>query len=230
MDGRIPDYRNRSPVQIITEDVHFDSVGYVYRALSWLDVAAREKNACALQYAALDTRQGIEELLFEAVVFSVGGKLDRKEYEKCVGNATKLHKVVHRLNPDFQKLTLFMQAVLSTTPDAPQIEEWDLKLLLEHWGRVSNYLHWAGEPGETFESTEWFENGVAHVERAALHIWEKKTRGYSGIMMPDGMQPEVRSLWDRFRNGEIDPEAVKRAVVLALPVLEGRMNKGSQPE
>ena len=38
MQLQAPDYANRTPEQIISEVVHFDSVGYVYRSLSWLDV------------------------------------------------------------------------------------------------------------------------------------------------------------------------------------------------
>ena len=75
-------YTDRSPQQIISEKVYFDSVGYIYRALSWLDIAKKRLNVCALQYAAHDTRQGIEQLLFEELVLSVGTSLDRVEYEK----------------------------------------------------------------------------------------------------------------------------------------------------
>jgi len=58
-----PEYRGRSPEEIISEKIDFDSVGYIYRALSWLDVAKRSNyNICALQYAAHDTRQAIEQL------------------------------------------------------------------------------------------------------------------------------------------------------------------------
>jgi hypothetical protein len=198
------------PNQIITQDVHFDSVGYAYRALSWLDVAKKSGNICALHYAAYETRQSIEHLLFEAVVLSVGTKLSRDEYQKCKGNSTKLHKIVLRLNPDYEKMVQFTRAVMSTDPKAPQILAWDHKRLLRYWGEISKYLHWAGEPKETCESPEWLKAGVAAVGNAAEYIWNNKTNGYSGIMMPDNMEADIRSLWERFKNSEIDLETVTR--------------------
>jgi len=69
-----PSFKNRSPHQIIDENVCFDSIGYTYRAKSWLDIAKKRRNVCALQYAAHDVRQAIEQLLFEQLVLGVGLK------------------------------------------------------------------------------------------------------------------------------------------------------------
>ena len=217
-----PEYRGRLPQQIISENVYFDSVGYTYRALSWLDVAKRENNVCALQYAAQDARQAIEQLLFEEIVFSVGTELDRQEYEKCKGNSTKLHKIIRRLNPTYEKLAEFTQAIVSVDPHAPPLIRWDHKLLMKYWGKVSSYLHWVGEPSETVESEDWFTEGIAAVEAAALHIWGKNRLGYTGTMMPKDMQPEIRECWKRFKTGEVDIHAVKQIAHIALPILRKR--------
>jgi len=218
-----PEYRGRTPEQIISERVHFDSVGYAYRALSWLDVAKRDLNVCALQYAAHDARQAIEQLLFEEIVLSVGTKLDRKEYEKCKGNSTKLHKIIRRLNPDYNKLAQFTKTINSILPQSLPLTLWDHKKLLKHWGVVSGYLHWAGEPAETFESTEWIQKGIEAVEAAADHIWKKNESGFTGIMMPLDMQLEIRDCWERFRADEIDLDSVNRTAKIALPVLNKRI-------
>lgn len=81
----IPNHKNRSADSIVSEQVRFESSGYIYRALSWLDLAKRNSSPVAFQYAVLDTRQGIEQLLFEELLISVGTKLDRAEYEKMLG-------------------------------------------------------------------------------------------------------------------------------------------------
>lgn len=218
-----PEFRGRTPEQIISERIHFDSVGYAYRALSWVDVAKREQNVCALQYAAHDARQAIEQLLFEEIVLSVGTQLDRKEYKKCKGNSTKLHKIIRRLNPDYNKLAQFTQAIISIYPQMPPLIIWDHKVLLKHWGTVSSYLHWAGEPAETTESTEWINKGIKAVEKAAMYIWGNNEKGYTGIMMPQNMQPEIRENWERFRTCEIDLDSIKRIAKIALPVLNKRI-------
>lgn len=56
----IPSFENRSPVEIIAEQQFFESSGRIYRAMSWLDCAKINRNISALEYAALETRLGIE--------------------------------------------------------------------------------------------------------------------------------------------------------------------------
>ena len=218
-----PDYRGRSPEQIISERVYFDSVGYTFRALSWLDVAKRARNVCALQYAAHDTRQAIEHLLFEEIVLGVGTNLDQTEYLECKGNGTKLHKILRRLNPDYARLARFTQAIVSLDSTAPSIIAWDHRALMKHWGIVSNYLHWAGAPAETVESETWVDDGLVALETAAAYIWDNNRAGSAGIMLPDNMQPEIRDCWERFRAGDIDLDTVKRIGRIALPILIGRL-------
>jgi len=218
-----PEHRGRTPEQIISELIHFDSVGYTYRALSWLDVAKRERNVCALQYASHDARQALEQLLFEEIVLSVGTQLDRKEYKKCKGNSTKLYKTIRHLNPEYNKLAQFTLAFISTSPQSPPLIIWDHKDLLRHWGTVSNYLHWAGEPAETVESSEWLDKGIKAVEKAALYIWENNEKGFTGILMPQDMEPEIKDSWERFRASEIDLDSVKRIAKIALPTLNKRI-------
>src|SRR5262245_40032602 len=188
-----PNFSDRSLDQIIGEDVYFDSVGYAYRALSWLDIARKRRNICALQYAAHDARQAIEQLLFEEIVLSVGTALDRKDYEKCRGNGTRLHKILQRLNPDYTRLALFTQAIISLEPQGPSLITWDHKVLMKHWGKISTYLHWAGEPAETVACHDWVVQGIVAVETAAMHIWDNNRAGYTGIMMPESMQPEIQN-------------------------------------
>ena len=220
---RGPEYRGRTPGEIISKKIYFDSVGYTYRALSWLDFVKRDRNVCALQYAAHDVRQAIEQLLFEEIVFSVGTDLDRKKYEKCKGNSTKLHKIIRRLNPDYNKLARFTQAIISIDPQSPPVVIWDHTVLMRHWGGISSYLHWAGEPAETVESDDWIDKGIEAIEKAANHIWEKNEKGFTCIMMPQKMKPEIRDYWERFRAGEVDLDTVKRVAKIALPVLRKRI-------
>lgn len=209
MTKQIPNYRNRSAEEIIIDKVRFESSGYIYRALSWLDLAKKTKNRPAFQYAAHDTRQGIEQLLFEELVLSVGTKLDRKEYEKCVGNSTKLHAIINRLSPGREKLSLFVQAIFSFGDRRIDFVVWDLTLLMKYWGKISDFLHWSGAIDETIEDWQWVEKGISIVEEACLYIWKNQTEKEEGIMMPSDMRPEIRLLWERFKNGEIGLKEVK---------------------
>ena len=143
----------------------------------WIDIAKRDRNVCALQYAAHDARQAFEQLFFEEIVFSVGTKLDRDDYRKCKGNSTKLDKIIYRLNPAYQKLALFTKAIALPTPEFPPIVVWDHKELIKLWAKVSTYLHWSGEPAETVKSDKWLDVGIRVVKMASQFIWEKSLSG-----------------------------------------------------
>ena len=217
-----PNYTNRTPEDIISDDVFYDSIGFAYRALSWLDIAKKTKNVCTLLYAAHDTRQSFEYILFENVVLCVGTELGYQEYLKCKGNSTKLHKAINRLNPDYEKLLDFTKAVLSTDPKAPKLISWNQKKILKYMRAVSTYLHWPGQPIETIESTEWVKKGIIEVEKAALYIWENKTTAFSGVSSPEKMPPEILELWEKYKIDEIDLNSVKIRADLASPILKRR--------
>jgi hypothetical protein len=216
---KAPEFKNRAPEEIIKNIIYFDSAGFIYRSLSWLDYAKRNDNMCAILYAALDCRQGIEQLLFEELVMSVGTDLDENEYENCRGNSTKLHKIIRRLNPDYSKLAEFTKVIMSTDSRIPELHVWDHNKLMKHWGKVSDCLHWSGAPKDTYESDEWIDKTINNIENASSYIWDKISRSYTGIMRPENMAEEIFETWSKFKNNEIDANAVKRIADLALPIL-----------
>lgn len=215
----IPDFRGRTAHAIITENVRNESSGYVYRALSWLELAKREKSGPAFQYGAHDARQGIEQLLFEELVLSTGVNLNRAEYQRCLGNSTKLHAIIKRLSPDREKLSLFVQAIMATGDHQLALMVWDHKLLMNYWGTVSSYLHWAGAVDETINNWSWVKAGIEKTEEACLYIWRNQTEKGTGVMLPSDMHPEMAALWERFKTGSIGIREVKIACELLQPVL-----------
>lgn len=215
----IQNFQGRTAHTIITEKIFNDSVGYVYRALSWLDLAKREKSSPAFQYAAHDARQGIEQLLFEELVLSTGVNLERSEYQRSLRNSTKLYAIIKRLSPDREKLGIFVKAVMATGNPKFELMVWDHKLLMNYWGAVSNYLHWAGAIDETINKWCWVEAGIAQTQEACLYIWENKTKKETGVMLPSAMHPEIAALWVRFKAGSISEKEVKIACELLQPVL-----------
>lgn len=215
----IPNYLNRSADSIISENVRYESSGYVYRALSWIDLAKRKQSPVAFQYAAHDARQGIEQLLFEELIMSVGTKLDRREYEKCLGNSTKLHSIINRLAPERKKLAEFNQSIFSVGSYQIPLAVWDHKLLMKYWGKLSQYLHWAGAIDETIEVHSWVETGIAITEEACMYIWNNQTQKETATTIPEDMHLEIRHLWERYKEGQIDIEEVKISSQLLEPAI-----------
>jgi len=211
MNRVIPDFSNRSADSIVSENIYFESSGYIYRSLSWVDLAKRKNSAVAFQYAAHDARQGIEQLLFEELVLSVGTKLDRTEYKKCIGNSTKLHAIINRMAPEREKLAKFNQAIFSVGSTQLSLIVWDHKLLMKYWGKLSKFLHWSGSIDETIKVQSWIDSGIITVEEACKYIWENQTKHETGLMIPSDMHPDICNLWERYKADKIGIEEVKIA-------------------
>lgn len=216
----IPEFKNRSPSQIINEINHFESSGRAYKSLSWLDYAKSNKNVSALEYAALEARLSIEQLLFEQIVISVGTELDKKNYKKCNGNAKDLSLMIEKLTPHYEKLIDFTKAM---APAGIPITKWDNRSLIKYHGKVSNYLHWSGGLDVTVQSEQWLNKGISEVESAISYIWHGLTTGNTGVMPIEKLEPEFKELWVLFLNDEITiGEVVQRAAEIE-PILQARL-------
>lgn len=215
----VPNFTSRTPNEIVSDANFFESSGRAFKALSWLDYAKANRSVSALEYAALETRLAIEQLLFEQLIVGVGTKLEVREYRKCRGNAKKLSELLGRLIPRYERLIEFTKAM---APSAVPITKWDNRTLIEYSGKVSKYLHWSGGLNETVQSLAWHEKGIATVEAAANYIWHGHTTGYTGVMAIDSLEPEMRELWQLYESDQITLAiAVKRAEILE-PTLRAR--------
>ncbi|PKO86130.1 MAG: hypothetical protein CVU18_16520 [Betaproteobacteria bacterium HGW-Betaproteobacteria-12] len=220
----VPSFTNRTPNEIVTETNFFESSGRTFKALSWIDYAKSNRSISALEYAALETRLAIEQLLFEQLIVGVGTKLEAREYKKCTGNAKKLNELLERLIPRYERLIEFTKAM---APAGIPITKWNNRALIEHSGKVSKYLHWSGGLDETTQSSTWYEKGISVIEAAANYIWHGLTTGNTGVMAIEKLEPEMRELWDLYANDQITLEsAVKRAEILE-PILQARLTRRS---
>ena len=174
---------------------YFESSGRVFKALEWLDYAKRNTNISALEYSALETRLSIEQLLFEQLVVSVGTELDSKSYKECSGSAKKLSALINKLTPKYEKLIEF---TIAMSPSEILITKWDNRLLYEHSGKVSRYLHWSGGLDETIQSEDWFNMGIEVVEKAANYLWNGFTSGNTGVICLEKLEPKIFKIWELF--------------------------------
>src|SRR5262249_49068287 len=99
----IPDFRDRSPEEIIGCEYLDDSAWHIYTALSWLDYAQRKNAPIALHYSGFHLRYGIEHLWFEIFFAAKGGDVSPEEYAKAVKKATTLYKLIDSQAPHYKK-------------------------------------------------------------------------------------------------------------------------------
>lgn len=222
---KAPSYKNRSPNEIVSDTNFFDSAGRTYKALSWLDHAKSSGSISALEYAALETRLAIEQLLFEQLIVGVGSELEKSDYKKCSGNAKKLNEIIERLIPKYDRLIEFTRAM---APAGMPITKWDNRALINYSGKVSAYLHWSGGLDVTVQSKCWLQSGISQVEEAAGYIWKGLTTGNTAVIAIDKLEPELKELWELYLRDEISLEAAARRVAILEPILQNRLTKHSR--
>lgn len=216
----IPEFRNRSPEEIISDKNHYESSGRAFKALSWLDLAIRTRTVSALEYAALEIRLATEQLVFEELIVGVGTTLDQSDYKKCKGDIDEMTKVINRLIPQYEKLVDFTKAMMK--PSFP-VTKWDNKKLNSYRGKVSQFLHWSGGLDETILSEKWFQRGIDIVSEASNYIWHGLTSGNTAVMNLKALEPEMLELWKLYSSNQITLEtAVLRADILG-PLLLARL-------
>ena len=214
-----PSHRNRTAEKIVSENVFHDAIGFGYRAASWLDLAIRTRDFAALHYACIDARLAIEHLIFEQLVITAGETLTPEAYKRCLKNSRKLDKLLRSIVPDYKKLQAFTEIVGSLTPGIPRINQWDVDDLMKSWGVLSSYLHWRGAPSETTENNEWQNHAIQKATEIIEPLWQKLSSGHSGCILPRGMKPHVRKIWDEFRLGKIDGASARIRLHIIRPVI-----------
>jgi hypothetical protein len=217
-----PPFTNQPPNEIIGGKQHFDSAWLIWKSLAWLDYAKKNTNFSALQYAALELRQGIEQLWFDIIHTLGGGHLEEAEYLHCKQNATKMYKVIDRMEPNYQKLVRFTNICCSLDPRLPRIIEWNMSQLKRtHW-EMGKYLHFNGAPSETTQNPEWFVKAITVIETGASEIWTNLTTNRVGQMRVTEMEPEVRQAWEQFLAEQLSEDSVRTRLKIAQPILHDR--------
>jgi hypothetical protein len=217
--GNPPKHTGRSPEQICREHLYFDSAGYLFRAVSWLEHYRREQYFPSLLYACIEGRMAIEYLLFEILVIGTGANLSVSDYQKCLKDRTKLDKAIGRLIPDYERIQAFTAVLVEFEPSLPRMLHWDIKELKRMWGELSEHLHWLGAKNLTVENTTWCNAAYTKVESVLHPLWSKLSSGQSMVMHPDKMNPEINEVWVQFNSGKIDIESVRLRLQILKPLL-----------
>lgn len=220
-----PTYRNRTADEIAHQELFFDSAGYFYRSMSWLDRFSGNQHFTVLLYACIEGRMGIEHTIFEEVVLSTGTNLSRADYQRCLRSSQNLGKMLKQISPDYEKLQEFTQAVSAVTPGTPPIIFWSLKQLQIAWGKLSEYVHWFGAQNETTDDPRWLVQVHQNVLAIMEPIWKKLLSGENAIMHPDGMKPNTREIWEDFRSGKISIESVRSRLEIIRPMIIGKIER-----
>lgn len=216
-DLKIPSHVGKTADEIVAIN-YFDSVGYLFRCMAWLDYFSRARTFSSLLYAGAEGRQGIECLLFEELVISTGANLSVSDYRRCVNDRISFIKTIDRLSPNYTLLRRFTRIVASLEPAVPKLIDWNLKALMRDWGTLSQYLHWVGARPLTTDKPKWLEEAHSKMLATVEPIWINITSGRRGVLHPKDMHPTAKEIWERFKTGEVDEKRAKFQLEFLRPL------------
>lgn len=212
-----PDYRNRSANEILSQHIYNDSIGFGFRAASWIDYIERTGNVAALFYACIDCRLSIEHLMFELIVVCSEPRLTKEDYQRCLATPRKLEKLIKTFIPDYERLVIFSKIVQEMTPNVPKINVWEINNIMKDWGHLSGYLHWTGAAFETTDNSGWQCQAFSHAKSVIIPHWEKLNSGMTGSMSIESMSKNTREVWEQFRKGEIESGSIRFKLEMLEP-------------
>ncbi len=219
----LPTGKGRSAEEIISENIYFDSHGFLYRAVSWLDYVERTKQFSALYYACADARLGIEHLMYELLVICNYADFSEEHYQRCVRDPGKLDKLFQKMNPDYIKIQEFTSIVNSLTLGMPRTVSWHLPELRKSWGHLSKYLHWYGIADRTINTVVWQNSAMAEVTSIISPIWDKLGQGRIGALDFKSMPEPVQSIFNEFKADKINAKEAKCRLYIAKSLLSAQL-------
>lgn len=197
------DAEGRTAHEILHNEILDHSSWHFFQSRSWLDYAKRERRPSAIHYAAFELRYGVEYLLFQLLVLT-NESLTQEQYQKCLGDPTKMKKMLSSSDTNYHRLIEFTKICASLDSKIPNLVYWDINRLFKFWGIASEYLHFVGIQALTYREPDWLARAIDRLTEALDAIWKEVTENIGiGLLRPSAMQPEVFSLWKKFSNGEL---------------------------
>ena len=230
MNNAPPEFRGKSPDQILTEKRNSIASWHVHQTRCWLDYCEREDNVNGLYYAALELRMAIEQLWYSYVITVTHDTITRKKYVQYTRSHAKLRKFMEKVKPHYAKLARFSNLCLKQAKNPTRVIEWDISRLIGAHHELSGYLHFHGIAEETWENDSWLAECKQLLHHTASYLWDELSTGATGAMREETMEPEVLAMWVKFRDGRLSDEDCLLGLEIAGPVFRRRKLFYTGPE
>jgi len=198
---------------------------HLRQAYRWLRYDRGRELDNVLVYASFELRAAIERSLLECLLLITGGKLSEKELSACrkPGGVCGL---IGKYEPAYRKRVQFSQIVISLDPKLPNVVFLDLRLLRKRWSELSEFCHKQNEPSQTFSSPDrsFQKRGFKLIRETLNELTDENWESNRGLINPDGMEPEVREIYEKFADDRLDADQVRRMLTIMEPALKQRLN------
>ena len=173
-------------------------------------------------YAALEYRSAIERILLELYSLMAELKLTDEEIDSLRSIHDVISAIEEFVGGNRQAVERFIRyyTIYATYQIGIDVSETDVTKLIKFWKSLSTYCHAQKEPEETWQSTQWIQDGYTCLEAVLGYLKEiTKNRGFYSI---SSLPPEAQDLLSKFVANELDEDAVKIRLKIMKPIIEAR--------
>lgn len=201
---------------------------HLAQAIKWLKYDNGRELDSILVYASVDLRIAIERYFFELLLLLKSNNLTSQEQDRCTSKDGILD-FVRETEPYYVKRAKFTNLIAAITPGFPRVVIVDFKYLTNKWHTLSEYCHKQLAPKESFDSTNReFQNKGFKVIKDTVDYFMKIERTQAfGLVNPQTMPIEVKNVYEKYINDDIDDEKAKGTLRIMEPVLRQRLNRKS---
>ena len=217
-------YRERVQLtQLLTRPRDVSSRWHSEQAKALIEEAKITGSATVLVYAALEARLSVERCIFELGLLVRDGSFSADEVRNALAQKG-LNNFLPKLVGDWQRYFEFSAEVASLNGlKLPAQVVPRCNLFQQSITRLSGYCHWIADPATTLQdpNAAWFSKGVSFVEDALAQV----ANAPHCALTINSLAPEVKALWESYRDDKIDLVSVRTQLRLMQPVLESRLRQ-----
>ncbi len=195
---------------------------HLRQVMKWLEYDNGRELDNVLVYASFELRCAIERTIFENLLL-VKGKLTPEEQKRCRSKEGMLD-LMRESDSLYRKTFEFTKMFFSIVLGVNKIKPINTAFLSRKWHELSTYCHKLLEPAKSFQSPnrDFQKKGFKLIHKV-LKSYSELEKNLGAYIRPDSMSDELRSVYERYLNDEIDDASVKRTLNIMAPILRQKM-------
>lgn len=195
---------------------------HLRQVMIWLEYDKGRELDNVLVYASFELRCAIERSIFENLLL-VKRKLTPEEKERC-RSIEGMFDLMQESDSLYRKTFEFTKMFFSMVLGVNEVKPLNTSFLIRKWHDLSDYCHKQLEPAKSFQSPnrEFQKRGFKLIHKI-MKSFKELEGNHVGYLRPDTMSDELRSVYERYLNDEIDEISVKRTLNIMEPVLRQKI-------
>lgn len=192
---------------------------HLRQVVKWLKYDNERQLDNVLVYASFELRCAVERCIFETLLLLSGDKLTPEQQDRCRSIKGTMD-LMKEFDAQYRKSLEFTKMFFEVVLNSQDVKPINIAFLSRKWGELSNYCHKLLEPDKSFNSPDGkFKNKGFKLIEKVLESFSKLQGYLGGCLQPASLSSNLKSVYNRYINGKIDDDGLRRTLDLMAPVL-----------